>query len=141
MFYYLFSQNIKTLCSRSLRCFSPPGSTNTHRTECQFYIWQPRKEFSVKWDVMLHRGVPVPQAVLLDFTDSSRPPIHLLSPRPFFLSLSHFLPLPPPTWREPPFPPHHIHFYLAISPMNKKINKKKTQNHAENLLFLIIARR
>lgn len=55
-------------------------------------------------------------------------------------SLTSFL-CPPPTWREPPFPPHHLHFSLAISPMNKKINKKKTQNHAENLLFLIIARR
>lgn len=128
MFYYLFSQNIKTLCSRSLRCFSPPGSTNTHRTECLFYIWQQRKEFSVKWDVMLHRGVPVPQAVLLDFTDSSPPPIHLLSPRPFFLSLSHFLPLPPPNLERTTISsPSHPFFFGYLSHEQKNKLKKNPE--------------
>lgn len=51
-------------------------------------------EFSVKWDVMLHRGFPVPQAVLLDFTDSCLPPNHLLSA--FSLSFACSLSLPPP---------------------------------------------
>lgn len=57
------------------------------------------EEFSVKWDVMLHRGVPVPQAELY-----STPGLHWLLPASqplplplsFFFSLSHFLSLSSP---------------------------------------------
>ena len=137
-----FSQNIKTLFSKSLRCFPPPAAwVHIILNVCFIYgsleRFQRFGEKNSVWNGMWCCAEVFQSHRLCCWTSltPNPPPIHLLSPRPFFLSLSHFLSLPP-TWREPPFPLHHIHFPLAISP----VKKKKNLNHAENLLFLIIAR-
>lgn len=68
------------------------------------------EEFSVKWDVMLHRGVPVPQAVLLELTDAC------LQTTSFWLSISLLL---VPFLLPPPRQSFLFKRTLAFYPLNK----------------------
>lgn len=68
----------------------------------QMTCWE---EFTVKWDVMQHRGVSVPAAVLPDCADCCLP--------------ASSTPPPPPPLLPLPCSLHSINFPVAILPVNK----------------------